>query len=213
MTRLGCVKKSLSCDLGMLCKAMGLQIGTRAKGRQLGFSVGQRVASCCSAEAVGREPDTWKLVTLATAWAESAPSLQWSLLRVLLGHRAVTECFGERGEETAVTGILGSTTAESGPRHPGLSAALAGVSPLLGPWRSESAVAGSWTESVQGFRQLMVLTMCLVKRNDLNWEFNPGNGSQGNKVTEHLGLWQGLPNMLSTKLHHSACISWSLHFY
>lgn len=41
-------------DLGTLCKAMGLQTGTRAEGRQLNFGVGQRVASCCGAEAEGR---------------------------------------------------------------------------------------------------------------------------------------------------------------
>lgn len=47
------VRKS-PCDLGTLCKAMGLQIGTRAEERQLNFGVGRRVASCCGAEVVGR---------------------------------------------------------------------------------------------------------------------------------------------------------------
>lgn len=46
------VRKS-PCDLGTLCKAMDLQTGTRAEERQLNFGVGQRVASCCGAEAGG----------------------------------------------------------------------------------------------------------------------------------------------------------------
>lgn len=55
MTQMGrsVVRKS-PCDLGTLCKAMGLQTGTRAEERQLNFGVGRRVASCCGAEAVGR---------------------------------------------------------------------------------------------------------------------------------------------------------------
>lgn len=43
------VKKS-PCNLGTLCKAMDLQTGTRAEGKQLNFGVGQRVGSCCGAE-------------------------------------------------------------------------------------------------------------------------------------------------------------------
>lgn len=47
------VKKS-PWDQGTLCKATSLQTSARAKGRQLGFGVGQRLGSCCGAEAVGR---------------------------------------------------------------------------------------------------------------------------------------------------------------
>lgn len=58
MTQTGAfvVKKS-PCDQGTLCKATGLQTSLRAEGGQLGFGVGQRcgAASCCGAEAVGRE--------------------------------------------------------------------------------------------------------------------------------------------------------------
>lgn len=61
------------CYPGTLCKATGLQTSTRPKGRQLGFGVGQRAASCCGAEAVGRdgaETDGQKLVTQAPAWPD-----------------------------------------------------------------------------------------------------------------------------------------------
>lgn len=63
MTQTGAfvVKKS-PCDQGTLCKATGLQTSLRAKGGQLGSGVGQRcgAASCCGAEAVGREgAETW----------------------------------------------------------------------------------------------------------------------------------------------------------
>lgn len=71
------VKKS-PCDQGTLCKAMGLQTSTRAKGKQPGFGVGRRVSSCCGAEAVGRdrgegvgaETDGQKLATEAPAWPD-----------------------------------------------------------------------------------------------------------------------------------------------
>lgn len=56
MTQTGTsVLKKSPCDQGTLCKATGLQTSTRAEGRQLGFGVGQRIASCCGAEAVGRD--------------------------------------------------------------------------------------------------------------------------------------------------------------
>lgn len=55
MTQTRVLVKKSPCDLSMLRKATGLQTGTRAKGRQLDCGVGQREASCCGAEAVGRD--------------------------------------------------------------------------------------------------------------------------------------------------------------
>lgn len=55
MTQTWVSVKKFPCDQGTLCKAMGLQTSTRAKGKQLGFGMGRRVSSCCGAEAVGKD--------------------------------------------------------------------------------------------------------------------------------------------------------------
>lgn len=59
MTQMGIsvVRKS-PCDPGTLCKVTGLQTGTGlGEDCSPDFAVGQRLASCCSAEAMGRHGD------------------------------------------------------------------------------------------------------------------------------------------------------------
>lgn len=133
-------------------------------------------------EGWGQEPDGQKLATGAPVWAESALPLQWGLLWVLPGQKAVTGCSG--GSEGAAMKYKSRFPDCSHDRRPGLPRATgvtAGLAPRLrGQFRgSHSSVTLTHNVSSEEEGPLLI-------------EFSQKNSkSQGNKIIEytwHLGL-------------------------
>lgn len=124
------VKKS-PCGQGTLCKAMGLQTSTRAKGKQLGFGMGRRVFSCCGAEAVGRdrggeggaETDGQKLATQAPAWPDLCQ-------------------FGLSSPTSAIKSLTGTTEAQGSDACLGSEGAARPFQGHLQPWLECGHVGG-----------------------------------------------------------------------
>lgn len=109
-------------------------------------------------EGWGQEPDGQKLATGAPVWAESALPLQWGLLWVLPGQKAVTGSSG--GSEGAAMKYKSRFPDCSHDRRPGLPRATQEwLQGWLPDWEASSGVHTAQWHS---------LTMCLVKRRDLS---------------------------------------------